>query len=120
MTWRYRITTGTLTHDGVFAGTGYSGLAGFTRNNPAAVDLVGKGPIRPGKWRIGEPYDHPVLGPCVMNLDPEPETVTHGRSLFRIHGDNARHDASHGCIILGPAIRHQIRDSADNQLEVIS
>lgn len=120
MTWQYRISTGTLKHDGAFAGTGYSGLAGVWRNNPAMQAEQAKGPIPVGSYKIGAAYQHPHLGPCVMNLDPLPGTDTHGRSLFRIHGDNARHDASHGCVILGPAIRHQISESGDHTLEVIA
>jgi hypothetical protein len=54
-----------------------------------------------------------------MNLDPVDGTNTFGRSLFRIHGDNARHDASEGCIILGPSIRKLIAASGDHDLEVM-
>lgn len=117
--WQYRISTGTLKRDGKFEGTGYSGLAGPWRNNPEAQDVVAKGPIPAGLWSIGHAYDHPALGPCTMNLLPMGGTATHGRSLFRIHGDNARHDASHGCVILGPAIRRLIAASGDTTLQVV-
>jgi hypothetical protein len=116
--WTYRQSDGELLHDGQFEGTGYSGT-GDGRNNPAAQKLEGVGPIPCGRYRIGGAYDHPRLGPCVMNLDAEFGTDTFGRSLFRIHGDNARHDASHGCIILGPAIRHAIAGSFDRELTVV-
>jgi hypothetical protein len=53
-----------------------------------------------------------------MNLDPESGTEPFGRSLFRIHGDNASHDASHGCIILGPLVRRRIAESGDTELTV--
>ena len=116
--WSYDQSSGELRHDGAFEGTGYSGT-GEGRNNPAmqAVQMVG--PVPQGKYKIGDVYDHPHLGPCVMALEPLPETNTFGRSLFRIHGDNNRHDASHGCIILGPAIRRLISRSADHELEVL-
>lgn len=116
--WTYRQTDGELLRDGAFEGTGYSGT-GDGRNNPDAQTTPDVGPIPQGEYSIGAAYDHPQLGPCVMNLDPKLGTDTFGRSLFRIHGDNARHDASHGCVILGPAIRHLIRDSGDSDLTVI-
>ncbi len=53
-----------------------------------------------------------------MNLDPVGHDAL-GRTDFRIHGDNVNHDASHGCIILGPLIRRAIADSADKVLEVV-
>lgn len=116
--WTYRQHDGELLHDGQFEGTGYSGT-GIGRNRPEAEKIEATGPIPCGRYRINPAYQHPHLGPCVMNLDPEPGTDTFGRSLFRIHGDNARHDASHGCIILGPAIRHEIAASIDRELTVI-
>lgn len=120
--WTYRIATGTLLHDGTFEGTGYSG-AGFPtegyRNNPDMTSVIAKGPIPQGKYIIGSAYNHPRLGPCVMPLTPELDTNTRGRSGFFIHGDNARHDASHGCIILGPALRHLIDNDRDGLLEVV-
>lgn len=116
--WQYRISTGTLKLDGKFEGSGYSGRDPW-RNNPAGKGVVDFGPIPPGKWRIGRPYKHSVLGPCTMNLDPLPGTNTLTRSAFRIHGDNARHDASHGCIILGPALRTLIAASESTTLEVV-
>ena len=120
MTWQYKQSDGTLTCDGEFEGTGYSGT-GVGRNNPSMQDVANVGPIPQGAYNIGAAYDDlGKLGPCVMALDPSEDTETFGRSLFRIHGDNANHDASHGCIILGPAIRRKIASSADRKLVVIS
>lgn len=121
MSWTYHIKTGELLDpNGKFAGTGYSGEAGQWRNNPALVRDQGLGPIPPGHYNIGPAYDAPQsTGPCSMHLDPQPGTQVYGRSLFRIHGDNLRHDASHGCVILGPAIRHEIAASHDRVLEVL-
>lgn len=119
MTWQYQQSTGELSWDGEFEGTGYSG-AGIGRNNPAEQGTPDVGPIPQGQYRIGSAYDDiGKLGPCVMALDPSPGTNTFGRSLFRIHGDNVNHDASHGCIILGPAIRRKIASGADRDLVVI-
>ncbi len=53
-----------------------------------------------------------------MNVDPKPGTNTFKRTDFRIHGDNVNHDASRGCIILGPAIRRHIAASGDHDLTV--
>lgn len=117
--WTYQQSTGELTHDHAYQGMGYSGRAGG-RNNPEAQQIEGVGPVPQGLYTIGKAYDHPHLGPCVMNLDPKAGTQTFGRSLFRIHGDNKNHDASHGCIILGPAIRHLIANSGDTDLTVIA
>lgn len=116
--WTYDQSSGELRHDGEFEGTGYSGT-GIGRNRPEAQIIANTGPVPQGRYKIGKPYDHQHLGPCVMNLDAEPGTETFGRDLFRIHGDNQRHDASHGCIILGPAIRRLIARSADDELEVL-
>lgn len=117
MAWGYSQHDGELTHDGAFEGTGYSGT-GAGRNNGAMQNVANVGPIPVGRYAIGPHYDDPTLGPCVMHLDPELGTNTFGRSLFRIHGDNARHDASHGCLILGPLLRAAIANSGDTELVV--
>jgi hypothetical protein len=57
-------------------------------------------------------------GPHVMKLAPDGHDAR-GRSGFLIHGDNLRHDASTGCIILSRDIREQISRSGDNVLEVV-
>lgn len=125
--WVYKIATGALNRGSIFVGTGYSG-AGVTleqgRNNPTLVQAYNIGPIPPGKYRIEPPRDSKTLGPCVFDLTPMPGTETFGRSLFRIHGNNLQNDASHGCIILGPSIRHEIgqfvlSDKPDDILLVI-
>ena len=116
--WTYRQEDGELLHDGKFVGTGYSGTR-QGRNNPYMQQVEGVGPIPRGRYTIGAAYDDAHLGPCVMHLDAAPGTDTFGRSLFRIHGDNARHDASEGCVILGPSIRSEIADSGDHDLTVI-
>ena len=117
--WQYQQSTGELKCGNAHAGVGYSGT-GAGRNNPNLQDMQGVGPIPCGDYTIGKAYDDPHLGPCVMHLDPAPETVTFGRSLFRIHGNNVQNDASHGCIILGPNIRRLVAGSSDKNLTVIS
>jgi len=120
--WTYSISTGVMQLDDVLL-RGYSG-AGFTRadgrNNPDMVAEVGRGPIPPGLYKIGEPHSSPHTGPYTMNLDPEPGTNTFGRDAFRIHGNNAANNASHGCIILPPDARRCIWDSGDRELQVIA
>ena len=117
--WIYAQKTGELSHDGAYEGTGYSGRD-KGRDNPGAQTIRDLGPVPEGLYSIGAAFDHPRLGPCVMPLYPEPGTNTFGRTAFYIHGDNARHDASHGCIILGPAIRERIASDPDHKLTVIA
>lgn len=116
--WTYEQRTGILSRNDKIIATGYSGT-GKGRNNPDMEQTEGVGPIPAGKYTIGAEYRHPKLGPIVMNLDPEEGTNEWGRSLFRIHGNNAENDASHGCIILPRPIRQQIADSNDKELEVV-
>jgi len=115
--WTYRQSDGELLHDGAFVGTGYSGF-GEGRNNGFLEWKPDVGPIPRGLYKIGPERVSERLGPIVMNLDPDGHAACM-RTDFRIHGDNARHDASHGCVILGPLIRRAIADSPDKQLTVI-
>lgn len=118
--WTFEISTGKIAHAGLNIGRGYSGH-GEGRGNPKLCDVPNVGPIPPGKYSIGEAYQHPHLGPLVMNLDPLPGTETFGRSLFRIHGDSltAPGNASHGCICAPPAVRRAINASDDKIMEVL-
>jgi len=122
--WVYHITEHVMTsQDGLKRFDGYSG-AGYSfsegRNNAGMEDVVGRGPIPIGWYSIGEPHHSPTTGPYTMNLDPQPGTDTLGRSAFRIHGNNAENDASHGCIILPPDARRAIWESGDHTLQVIA
>ena len=119
MTWTYTQKTGVLTHDGRVIGYGYSGIdAGL--NNPAMEDDHGVGPIPRGNWKIGSVYSSDHLGPMVMNLDTVGHDA-HGRSLFRMHGDNSlgNHTASHGCIIMARPIRQLVASTGDTTLVVV-
>ncbi len=118
MTWTYNSKTGALwTPTGAIAGYGYSGT-GMGRDNPDMQDRPMIGPTPRGRYTIGPSYKHSKLGPVVMNLDPIGHDAL-GRSLFRIHGDNARHDASNGCIILSRALREMIAKSEVKELVVV-
>lgn len=69
------------------------------RNDPRATHMAAKGPLPAGYYTIGPAHTSPHTGPLTMDLEPFPENAMFGRSLFRLHGDNAEHDASDGCII---------------------
>lgn len=97
----------------------YSGKAGYGLNNPACEDLPGVGPIPRGFWLIDKWGWHPTLGPCVAWLEPQGH-LAHGRSAFRIHGDNRKmnHTASNGCIVAPREVREHLRRSGLRQLFV--
>jgi hypothetical protein len=77
------------------------------------------GPIPRGIYDIGSGHPSPNTGPNTMNLTPQAGTDTLGRDLFRIHGNNATNNASHGCVVAGPNIRNQINNSSDHVLRVV-
>ncbi len=117
MTWAYSQTSGVIRHNMIDVGSGYSGF-GEGKNNPAMEAVPNVGPIPQGRYQIGKAYKHPDLGPCTMNLTPVGGTTAFGRTLFRIHGDNLDHNASHGCIVLNRDIRLMIDASSDKELWV--
>lgn len=119
MTWLYKQTTGELLHDGAHVGFGYSGN-GHGLNNPALEADAGIGPIPRGQWIIAPVRTSASLGPVVMNLDAYQQDA-HGRSLFRMHGDNSagNHSASHGCIIMPRTVREAVANSGDCHLVVV-
>lgn len=119
--WIYRQQSGELySPERQLVGHGYSGF-GEGKNNPEKECLRDVGPLPRGMYRIGKPYDTPAHGPHVMALTPMPETNTHGRGGFLIHGDSVQHPgtASHGCIILPRTIREAISYSNDDKLQVV-
>lgn len=118
MPWTYSQSTGRLTGPDGQTASGYSGT-GAGRNAPDAQAIRNVGPIPRGAYTIGPPQDTATHGPHVMRLTPLPETETFGRDGFLIHGDNARHDASQGCIILDRVTRDVISGSGDTRLNVV-
>jgi len=58
----------------------------------------------------------------VLKLNPAPSTDTHGRGGFLMHGDSKEHpgSASHGCVILPRAVREEVWNSGDRELEVVA
>jgi hypothetical protein len=120
--WTYAQTTGDLQQDGKHISTGYSG-ANEGKNNPAMENVPNIGPIPRGDWTItGPPVDSKDHGPYVLELNPAPATDTHGRSSFLMHGDSKEHpgSASHGCVILPRAVREEVWNSGDRDLEVVA
>ncbi len=118
MSWQYSQSTGQLTHNGTLIATGYSGT-GTGHNNPDAENIPNVGPVPRGQYQIGPPFDTTTHGPHVMRLTPDDGHDMFGRDGFLIHGDNVRHDASQGCIVLPRDIRDQISTSGDNVIEVV-
>lgn len=119
MTWTYQQSTGEMISPSGAISFGYSG-GGEGRNDPDMQDVPKIGPIPQGTYVIGNSYDDPHLGPCVMHLDATADTNTFGRSLFRLHGDNSTHTASEGCIIQNHDTRKAVSASNDKTLVVIS
>ena len=119
MTWSYAQANGQMSRDGEPVATGYSG-AGEGKNNPAMQDIHNVGPIPRGNYTIEAPVDTKTHGPYVMWLVPDPANEMEGRSAFGIHGDSvvAPGTASEGCVIMPRAIREQIWNSGDTNLEV--
>ncbi len=85
---------------------GYAGT-GNGRNNPNAQAQQSVGPLPRGQWQVNGPWrNSPNTGRNTITLTPLSgnECLSSGRdcSSFRIHGNNRRNDASHGCIVLPP------------------
>jgi RHS repeat-associated core domain len=122
--WQFSQSTGQWSHVNnqtgavTNVGQGYSGT-GEGRNNTAMQNVPNVGLTPQGTYDIGPAYNHRNLGPMTMNLTPQSGTNTFGRDLFRIHGDNTRHDASEGCAIAPPNVRQQINNSNDRVLRVV-
>jgi len=118
MTWTYSQSDGTLNHDGRSISRGYSGKEGPGRNNGSMEGIQNVGPIPRGHYKIGRPHNTSSHGPHVMSLTAVGH-IARGRSAFLIHGDNHKHDASTGCVIMPPQVRDQISRSGDTDLEVV-
>ncbi len=121
--WRYEQATGKLYRGDVdLIGTGYSGQPPRV-NDTSAEAIRDVGPCPRGRYTVGQAHPDGDLGPVVMNLTPVAPFDALGRTDLRIHGDSLKRPgyASHGCIVLGRAIRDRMADAVadgDNLLEV--
>ena len=112
---------GTQLFDGCYAG-GFKGTVPEAINDPDYCSVKNTGPIPPGVYTIGEPYQNPNTGSHTMNLTPDESNEMFGRGDFRCHGDNPamNRSASDGCIIRSPAnIRCQIYTQGEKRLTVV-
>ena len=120
--WTYNQKSGFLTDpDGAPYPGNYSGR-GNGLNNPTKEAVHRVGPIPAGWWKIRlTPLKKTVCGPLALPLTPVGHDA-HGRTKFRIHGDNALrdHTASEGCIIAPPATRQAIITAGVTDLLVVS
>jgi len=119
--WTYAQKSGALLQDNQRVATGYSGID-KGKNNPAMQAVPNMGPIPQGDWTIvGPPVNTKDHGPFVLRLTPVAGTNTFGRSGFLMHGDSIESPgcASHGCIIMSRAIREQVWNSGDTDLEIV-
>ena len=96
------------TGDTYYREQGYAGT-GTGRNNPDAQDQVSVGPIPRGTYRlVGDWHNSRNTGKNTMVLRPaDPNQnpcagTERDCDTFRIHGNNAANDASHGCVVLPP------------------
>jgi hypothetical protein len=123
MSWTYEQISGRLIDpDGVAQGFGYSGQPPH-KNDPAAQNQVGIGPIPVGLWHatalIAVTEAH---GPYVIVLTPDSATETFGRSGFLVHGDSLERAgyASEGCIVQSRDVREMFWNSADHDITVVA
>lgn len=110
MGYIYIQSTGEFLLNGEVLATGYSGI-GAGKNNPEMEGIVDVGPIPQGTFRITAIWNSSTLGPIACELEADAGTNTFGRSGFFIHGDSCQHPglASHGCIILPPKVRANLK-----------
>lgn len=122
MGWEYQQSTGVVKDpSGRVTGKGYSGN-GAGKDNPEMQRVEKVGPIPVGSYLIGYPHDSETLGKYVMELKPDVNNQMFGRAGFFLHGDSLEHpgEASEGCIVLPPVVRHLIGTSGVRTLTVIA
>lgn len=118
--WIYEQATGRMLHDDEFIWNGYSGKGQY-KNDPSSQNIPKEGVIPCGVYTMGKPENfHEKLGPYAIPLYPDPSNEMFGRADFFIHGDDAEHDASEGCIIKSPkSARQLLGESPDRILKVV-
>lgn len=117
--WIYAQKSGRLFDAGLqLRGMGYAGK-GDGKNCPEKQSIKNTGPLPAGLYKIGKAITDPHMGPLAIELEPDNGNLMLGRAGFYIHGDNATHTASEGCIIMARAIRECVVASTDKWLVVI-
>ncbi len=122
--WTFTQCNGVLR--GSIIATGYSGK-GEGKNNPAMQNIEGIGPIPCGFYTIelivdgeGNAIDYGDKKAPVFRLIPDAMNVMFDRSGFLLHGDNATHTASDGCMIQDHSTRVAVEQNSDKRLQVLS
>lgn len=120
--WLYSQTLGWLwdPQNKVICNHAYSGHEDGL-NNPYCEHVPFVGPIPRGLWKIKHTYKSDRVGPVAIVLEPHGHDA-HGRTYFRIHGDNRKMDksASKGCIIAPRDVREVIQHSDVRFLRVVT
>lgn len=130
MPWTYHQATGLLNRpDGTLAAVGYSGHAAG-KNCCAMESIKCVGPIPRGSYTAWDVHDSPPgphsTGKLSIRLRPDAATRAFILSLgrdpasFLIHGDNADHTASEGCIIMPRTVRAEVAAAKDAVIVVVA
>ncbi len=102
---------------GVIGGNGTKYIEDHARN----ATKPNVGPLPHGLYTLGEEFTHTHAGPISMRLESDPTNEMFlGRAGFLLHGDNATHTASEGCIVMPHDIRVKMAASEDRRLEVVA
>jgi len=125
--WTYVQSTGQLLDPaGKLLAIGYSGL-GLGKNDPAAQMIPNVGPLPCGIYTMeliadaqGNACDYGDKKAPVLRLIPDSQNVMFDRKGFLMHGDNATHTASDGCIIQDHTTRVTVSMSTDKKLWVVA
>lgn len=118
--YTYEQSTGRFySSDGEIKFLMYSG-ADECKNDPDAECIPFAGPIPRGLWEIGEPVNHPRLGPLAFPLTPVGHDAL-GRDDFWIHGPSKANpgDSSKGCIIASRDKRETIKQRKTKFINVV-
>jgi hypothetical protein len=98
----------------------YSG-AGACKNDPSKTNVKDAGPLPTGLYRMLAAPDDVCrrLGRDSIVLVPDDSANMLGRSSFMVHGGDGKGTASEGCIVTLPAIRADILESGETELQVV-
>lgn len=127
---KYIQSTGELFRaDGSLMGIGYSGKASG-KNCCAMESIKCVGPIPRGSYTAWDVHDSPPgphsTGKLSIRLRPDAGTRNFILSLgrdpasFLMHGDNADHTASEGCIIMPRTVRAEVAAAKDAVIVVLA